>query len=115
MPGGKRAQKEKTAPQNSEIAQDEREEAKLVPGQPQGSQQLWHGREARTEDASRIFDLWPISCPCSSVLTSAELEHSNVLTACDKWQPTQVLLPGKSHGREPGRLQSMESRRVGHD
>ena len=37
MPGGKRAQKEKTAPQNSEEAQDEREEAKLVPGQPQGS------------------------------------------------------------------------------
>ena len=26
-----------------------------------------------------------------------------------KWQPTPVSLPGKSHGREPGRLQSMGS------
>ena len=25
-----------------------------------------------------------------------------------KWQPTPVFLPGKSHGQEPGRLQSME-------
>ena len=33
-----------------------------------------------------------------------------------KWQPTPVLLPGKSHGREePGRLQSMGSLRVRHD
>jgi len=34
-----------------------------------------------------------------------------------KWQPTPVLLPGKSHGRteEPGRLQSMGSQRIGHD
>ena len=32
-----------------------------------------------------------------------------------KWQPTPVLLPGKSHGREePGRLQSMGPQRVGH-
>ena len=23
-----------------------------------------------------------------------------------KWQPTPVFLPGKSHGQEPGRLQS---------
>ena len=34
-----------------------------------------------------------------------------------KWQPTLVVLPGKSHGRteEPGRLQSMGLQRVGHD
>ena len=33
-----------------------------------------------------------------------------------QWQPTPVLLPGKSHGwREPGRLQSMGSLRVRHD
>ena len=34
-----------------------------------------------------------------------------------KWQPTPVLLPGKLHGRmeEPGRLQSIGSKRVGHD
>ena len=39
-----------------------------------------------------------------------------------QWQPTLVLLPGKSHERrslpwmqEPGRLQSMGSWRVGHD
>ena len=34
-----------------------------------------------------------------------------------KWQPTPVLLPGKSHElmEEPGRLQSMGSQRVGHD
>ena len=33
-----------------------------------------------------------------------------------KWQPTPVLLPGKSHGRkEHGRLQSMGPQRVGHD
>ena len=32
-----------------------------------------------------------------------------------KWQPTPVLLPGKSHGEEPSRLQSMGSQRVGHD
>ena len=34
-----------------------------------------------------------------------------------KWQPTPVLLPGKSHGRteEPGRLQSVGSQRVGHN
>ena len=32
------------------------------------------------------------------------------------WQPTLVLLPGKSpRTEEPGRLQSIESRRVGHD
>ena len=30
-----------------------------------------------------------------------------------QWQPTPVLLPGKSHGREAGRLQSMGSLRVG--
>ena len=33
-----------------------------------------------------------------------------------KWQPTLVLLPGKSHGQmEPGRLQSVGSQRVRHD
>ena len=33
-----------------------------------------------------------------------------------KWQPTPVLLPGKSHGQmEPGRLQSVGSQRVRHD
>ena len=32
-----------------------------------------------------------------------------------KWQPTLVYLPGKSHGQEPGGLQSMGSRRVGHN
>ena len=33
-----------------------------------------------------------------------------------KWQPTPVLLPGKSHGwRESGRLQSMGSQRVRDD
>ena len=34
-----------------------------------------------------------------------------------KWQPTPVLLPGKSHGRteEPGRLQSVGSQRVRHN
>ena len=31
-----------------------------------------------------------------------------------EWQPTPVLLPGKSHG-QAGRLQSMESQRAGHD
>ena len=32
------------------------------------------------------------------------------------WQPTPVFLPGESHGtEEPGRLQSMSSRRVKHD
>ena len=29
--------------------------------------------------------------------------------------PTSVFLPGKFHGQEPGRLQSMGSQRVGHD
>ena len=40
-----------------------------------------------------------------------------VLILCNRrkqWHPTPVLLPGKSHG-EPGRLQSMGSRRVRHD
>ena len=33
-----------------------------------------------------------------------------------QWQPTPVLLPGKSHGRRSlGRLQSMGSQRVRHD
>ena len=32
-----------------------------------------------------------------------------------QWQLTPVLSPGKSHRQEPGRLQSMESLRVGHD
>ena len=32
-----------------------------------------------------------------------------------KWQPTPVLLPGESQGREPGGLSSMGSHRVGHD
>ena len=33
-----------------------------------------------------------------------------------QWQPTPVLLPGKSHGRRSlGGLQSMGSHRVGHD
>ena len=32
-----------------------------------------------------------------------------------KWQPTPVLLPGESQGREPGGLPSMGSHRVGHD
>ena len=32
-----------------------------------------------------------------------------------QWHPTPVLLPGKSQGQEPGRLQSMGSLRVGHD
>ena len=30
-------------------------------------------------------------------------------------QPTQVVLPGRSHGHESGRLQSIGSQRVGHD
>ena len=32
-----------------------------------------------------------------------------------QWHPTEVLLLGKSHGLDPGRLQSMGSLRVGHD
>ena len=32
-----------------------------------------------------------------------------------QWHPTPVLLPGKSHGAEPGGLQSTGSLRVGHD
>ena len=32
-----------------------------------------------------------------------------------KWQPTPVLLPGESQGREPGGLPSTGSHRVGHD
>ena len=33
-----------------------------------------------------------------------------------KWQPTPILLPGKSVDREePGRLQSVGSQRIGHD
>ena len=35
-----------------------------------------------------------------------------------KWQPTPVLLPEKLHGllpEEPGRQQSMESQRAGHN
>ena len=33
-----------------------------------------------------------------------------------QWHPTPVPLPGKSHGlEEPGRLQSMGSRRGGHN
>ena len=32
------------------------------------------------------------------------------------WQPTPVILPGESHGKEePGGEQSIESQRVGHD
>ena len=38
---------------------------------------------------------------------------------CSTWrrkrQPTPAFLPGESHGHEPGGLQSMGSRRVGHD
>ena len=32
-----------------------------------------------------------------------------------QWQPTPVLLPGKSHGWGAGRLQSMRSLRVVHN
>ena len=33
-----------------------------------------------------------------------------------EWQPTPVFLPGRFQGqKEPGRLQSMGSQRVGHD
>ena len=31
------------------------------------------------------------------------------------WQPTPVLLPGESQGREPGGLPSMGLHRVGHE
>ena len=47
--------------------------------------------------------------------------HSSQLQRCKepwrrKWQPTPVLLPGKSPWmQEPGRLQSMGSQRIGHD
>ena len=43
-------------------------------------------------------------------------EMCQILSLRRQWHPTPVLLPGKSHGwREPGRLQSMGSLRVGHD
>ena len=32
-----------------------------------------------------------------------------------KWQPIPMFLPGESQGREPGRLLSMGSHRIGHD
>ena len=32
-----------------------------------------------------------------------------------QWQPTPVFLPGKSHGQEPGRMQSMGWQRVKHN
>ena len=32
-----------------------------------------------------------------------------------EWQPTPVVLPGESHGQEPGGLPAMGSQRVGHD
>ena len=45
------------------------------------------------------FDPWVGKIPCNM-----------------KWQPTPIVLPGKSHGpEEPGGLQSLESQRVGHD
>ena len=31
-----------------------------------------------------------------------------------KWQHTPVILPGESHGEEPGGIQSMGSQRAGH-
>ena len=52
-------------------------------------------------------------------------EHMGLVYRCvsmagqrRQWQPTPVLLPGKSHGpckEEPGRLQSMGSLWVGHN
>ena len=43
-------------------------------------------------------------------------EHKYAMIRRRQWQPTPVLLPGKSTGqRSLGRLQSMGSRRVGYD
>ena len=46
---------------------------------------------------------------------SQRIGHDRVTEQRRQWHPTPVLLPGKSHGWEPGRLQSMGSLRVGHD
>ena len=53
-----------------------------------------------------------------SLFPSSPLYHllSTAFLWRRQWQPTPVPFPGKSHGqRSPGRLQSMGSRRVGHD
>lgn len=57
---GRRAQKEKTAPQNPEEASGWKEAG---PGarQRQGCQQLWSGGEAGAGEPSPLFDLWPSS------------------------------------------------------
>ena len=50
---------------------------------------------------------------CSNYHTIALISHASRRR---QWHPTPVPLPGKSHGwEEPGGLQSMGSRRVGHD
>ena len=46
---------------------------------------------------------------------SQELAVSSLQNLRRQWHPTPVFLPGKSWMEEPGRLQSMESQRVGHD
>ena len=56
-----------------------------------------------------------VHCTCSGHFISALCSQWRM-----QWQPTPVVLPGKSHGKsllqeEPGRLQFMGSLGVGHD
>ena len=57
-----------------------------------------------------IFHYPPPAPPAPAINLAIHLERRR------QWQPTPVLLPGKiPWTEEPGRMQSMGSRRVGHD
>ena len=68
--------------------------------------------------------IWQLGFPCGSAAKRIHLQWGRPgfdpwvgkIPWRTIWQPTPVFLPGESHGRkEPGRLQSTGSQRVGHD
>ena len=89
---------------------------------------MWRGSRSVSEGprGSRAHFWWVVTGDCTS-LVAQTVKH---LPTCRRpgfnpwvgkilwrrqWQPTPVLLPGKSHGWRSPRLQSMGLQRVRHD
>ena len=92
---------------------------------------MWRGSRSVSEGprGSRAHFWWVVTGDCTSLVAQTvkafayneedpgSIPESGRFPWRRKWQPTPVLLPGKSHGwmEEPGRLQSVGSQRVGYN
>ena len=96
----------------------QRPESDLLTSSQSGAEALcltgWGELSPTNNILNEIEENLSLSCRFARTAVPEDTDYS--FTRRRQWQPTPVLLPGKiPWTEEPGRLQSMGSRRVGHD